>query len=82
MNTSPQIIEMLNELQRDELARVSVHRIDAMTSRAGVRSTVASALVRAGMTLDRNAAALTADARSSDRVNRPHPATGDAALHW
>ena len=53
-----------------------------MAHREGIRSTIASRLVRIGMTLDRTAAerALCREAATT------HPATGslhiDSALHW
>jgi hypothetical protein len=90
MVTSPQVIEMLNELRDDELNRVNRHRIDAL-SRArhhdGVRRTVASALVKLGMTLDRDAVARAAGGgppRSQPRaVDGSHaPRLDDGALHW
>jgi hypothetical protein len=59
MMDSPQIIEMLHDLRREELARISRHRIDALDQRQreGVRRTVASALVRLAITLDHDAGA-------------------------
>jgi hypothetical protein len=84
MSTSPQIMEMLHDLREDELARVSVHRIEAITQRPGVRSTVASALVRAGMRLDRDAAAHAVVAPQGDH-GRTDDRSGwdfESALHW
>jgi hypothetical protein len=84
MNTSPQIMEMLHDLREDELARVSVHRIEAITRRPGVRSTVASALVRAGVRLDRHAAAHAVVTPRSDSHGADHRSGWDfdSALHW
>lgn len=88
MMGSPQVYEMINELQEQELRRVSVHRIDAMThERESVRGAVAAALVRLGMTIDGHAAARTATARiTSNTTQREaphvHPWDADTALHW
>jgi hypothetical protein len=88
MMSTPQIMQMINELRREELDRMSVHRIDALSHRReSVRGTVASALVRLGMTLDGRAAARAATTRmtsSSAQHEVPHVRAGDidTALHW
>ncbi|MEX0750755.1 MAG: hypothetical protein WD359_08080 [Dehalococcoidia bacterium] len=85
---SPQVLEMINELQEHELQRVSVHRIDAIQHhRGGIRSVAASTLVRLGMTLDRHAGARTASARIASPTPRREFADtcvrdADTALHW
>jgi len=88
MMGSPQVYEMINELQEEELRRVSVHRIDALThERESVRGAVASALVRLGMTLDRQAGMRTASSRIASTAPRREapqvrPWDGETALHW
>jgi hypothetical protein len=78
MMSTPQVMEMMRELQQQELDRVSVHRIEAMVQREGVRRTVASALVRLGMMVDRSAGA---DALPA-RAERPYRADTGAEMHW
>ena len=81
MMGSPQIHEMINELQEDALRRVSLHRIDALTRRGGMREAVASTLVRIGMTIDRDAGerVLCDEPRV---VQRAPTLDGDVALRW
>lgn len=60
------IDEILIEQRRRELDRINPHTIEAMEERRhqeGVRHTVAAALVRLGMTLDRDAGGREALAR-------------------
>jgi hypothetical protein len=80
MMSTPQVMEMLRELQQQELDRMSVHRIEALAQREGLRRTVASALVRLGMTLDHGAGAQAMSART--RQPRTYSSGPDTALHW
>ena len=87
MSTSFQIIEMLQDLREEELARVSVHRVEAMKMRGdGVRRSVASALVRVRMTIDRDAGARVEAVSERDSHRRDAEAQRvsevDGALHW
>ena len=90
MQDSPQIYEMLNNLREDELRRVSLHRIDAMRTRAqtvpGVRSTIAGAIVRVGLLLDSEAGVRETDRRdTSGAWPRPRvivASEGEPACHW
>jgi hypothetical protein len=81
MQHSPQIYEMLNELREDELRRVSLHRIEAMRPRsqstAGVRATIAGAIVRVGLLLDGDARMR--DRREARTIVAPE---GDPPWHW
>jgi hypothetical protein len=89
MQHSPQIYEMLNELREDELRRVSLHRIEAMRPRsqstAGMRASIAGAIVRVGLLLDRQAAARETDrsdtSGASPRLRAATP-EGDPTWHW
>jgi hypothetical protein len=88
MQHSPQIYEMLNELREDELRRINVHRIDALTSHQPhpvMRATIAGAIVRAGLMLDAHAASRETERRASrDRIARRAiiAPEGDPAWHW
>lgn len=54
---SPQVIEMLHELQQEELKRVSHRHYGARAqNHGGTRRVVARALVRLGMAIDSGAA--------------------------
>ena len=66
MMHSQQTNEIIIELRQRELERISPHTIEAMQTmrgHAGIRHTVAAALVRLGTTLDRDAIVRTAVAR-------------------
>jgi hypothetical protein len=81
MQDSPQIYELLTDLREQELRRVSLHRIEAMQPRsqptAGVRATIAGAIVRVGLLLDGDAGVR--DRREARTIVAPE---GDPTWHW